>query len=235
MKKILILIGATMLSIMAPAQEKVETTISSDLVSQYLWRGLNLGQVSVQPTLGIGYKGLSLSAWGNYGISNANDAKEIDLTLCYQIGGFSICLIDYWFDKDGGDPQGRYFRYYAHSTNHVFEAGIGYDFKVLSLQWFTNFAGNDGRTASDKRAYSSYFEASVPFRLATVEWKATLGIVPYATSYYETSGFAVTNITLRADKSIRITDTFSLPLFAQFTANPRSEMAYLAFGFTLQP
>ena len=44
-------------------EEKVETTISGDIVSQYVWRGQDLGDVSLQPTLGIGYKGLSLTAW----------------------------------------------------------------------------------------------------------------------------------------------------------------------------
>ena len=53
----------------ASAQDKVETTIAADVVNQYYWRGQSLGEVSLQPTLGIGYKGLSLTAWGSVGIS----------------------------------------------------------------------------------------------------------------------------------------------------------------------
>lgn len=30
----------------------VETTIAADVVSQYIWRGQDLGNVSLQPTLG---------------------------------------------------------------------------------------------------------------------------------------------------------------------------------------
>jgi hypothetical protein len=78
-------------------------------------------------------------------------------------------------------------------------------------------------------------EASVPFRLATVDWTAAVGAVPYASSYYAASGFAVTNLTLRATKDIRVTDSFSIPLFAQLTGNPCSQKAYLVLGFTLQP
>ena len=59
--------------------------------------------------------------------------------------------------------------------------------------------------------------------------------MPYATSYYDTSGFAVTNIALKASKDIKITDTFSVPLFAQVIANPSSQKAYFVVGFTLQP
>ena len=72
----------------------------------------------------------------------STDTKEFDLTLAYTIGGFNIGITDYWFNTGGDEPDNRYFKYDAHSTNHVFEANIGYDFGVLSLQWFTNFAGN---------------------------------------------------------------------------------------------
>ena len=214
-------------------KEKVETTVAADFVTQYIWRGQDLGNISVQPTLGIGYKGLSLSAWGSVGFTST-DTKELDLTLAYTTGGFNIGITDYWFNS-GLDPENRYFKYDAHGTNHVFEANIGYDFGVLSLQWFTNFAGNDGENKNGKRAYSSYFEANVPFKLATVDWTATAGVVPYYTSFYGTTGFAVTNLSLRADKEIKITDSFSVPVFGQVVANPCSQKAYLVFGFTLHP
>ncbi len=235
MKKIVLLLGiwfAASTTILA--QEKVETTISADFVNQYIWRGLDLGSVAVQPTLGVAYKGLSLTAWGSYGLTNASDVKEFDLTLAYTIGGFNVGICDYWFSV-GLDPDGRYFKYNAHSTNHVFEANVGYDFGVASVQWYTNFTGNDGVNKNGKRAYSSYVEASVPFSLASVDWIAKAGAVPYATTFYGTTGFAVTNLTLRATKDIKITDSFSLPIFGQVTANPCSQKAYLVFGFTLQP
>ena len=36
-----------------------------------------------------------------------------------------------------------------------------------------------------------------------------------------------------AEKELRITDTFSLPLFAQVVANPCSQKAHLVVGLTL--
>lgn len=95
--------------------------------------------------------------------------------------------------------------------------------------------GNDGVNKNGKRAYSSYFETNVPFLLAGVEWTATAGAVPYATDYYGTSGFAVTNLSLKATKDIKVTERFSIPVFGQVTGNPCSRKAYLVFGFTLQP
>lgn len=234
MKKIVLLAIGLAVSAAAHAQDKVEATVRGDIVSQYIWRGIDAGSVSLQPTLGIGYKGLALSAWGSIGLSEPSDTKELDLTLAYSTGGFNIGITDYWFSK-GGDPEARYFRYNAHSTNHLFEATVGYDFGFTSLQWFTNFAGNDGTNKDGDRAYSSYFEVNIPFRLAACEWTATAGAVPFATTFYDTTGFAVTNLTVKATKDIKVTDTFSIPVFAQLAANPRTEKAYLVVGLTLQP
>jgi hypothetical protein len=71
--------------------------------------------------------------------------------------------------------------------------------------------------------------------LAGVDWSASAGAVPFATTSYGTSGFAVTNLALKATKDIRVTDTFSIPIFGQVVANPCSQQAYLVLGFTLQP
>ena len=234
MKKIVLMAMVIASGMSATAQDKVETTVAADLVNQYIWRGLDCGSAAVQPTLGVGYKGLSLTAWGSYGLTDPSDTKEFDLTLAYTVGGFNIGITDYWFSA-GLDPESRYFKYDAHSTNHVFEANIGYDFGVASIQWFTNFAGNDGANKDGKRAYSSYIEANVPFKLATVDWTATAGAVPFATDYYGTSGFAVTNLSLKATKDIKVTDSFSIPIFAQVVANPCTEKACLVLGLTLQP
>lgn len=236
MKKIVLFAMGLVLSSTALAQEKVETTVRGDLVSSYIWRGQDLGSTAIQPTLGVGYKGLSLTAWGSYGLVNADDVKEFDLTLDYTIGGLSIGITDYWFSRmDGGDPDGRYFKYEAHGTNHVFEGYIGYDFGFAALRWFTNFAGNDGTNKDGKRAYSSYVEVNVPFKLATVDWTATAGAVPYCTTSYGTTGFAVTNLALKATKDIKITDSFSVPIFGQVVANPCSQKAYLVLGLSLHP
>jgi len=218
----------------AGAQDTVETTVGTDIVSRYVWRGQDLGGVSVQPTLGIGFKGLSLSAWGSVGLSDPLDTRELDLTLAYSLGGFNIGVTDYWFDS-GLDPLNRYFAYGPDCTNHVFEANIGYDFGFASLQCYTNFAGNDSLNESGRLAYSSYLEASVPFSIGDVNWTAAAGVVPFATDFYGTDGFCFVNLSLTAAKDIRVTDTFSIPVFTQVAFNPCSNAAYLVVGITLQP
>ena len=61
---------------------------------------------------------------GTAGIEK-EDTKEIDITLGYATGGFSISVTDYWFNGGPG-----YFHYGSHNTNHTFEAQIGYDLEM---------------------------------------------------------------------------------------------------------
>ncbi len=211
------------------AQDKVEASVGADLVSTYIWRGQKLGDAALQPSLSLGYKGLSLGAWGSYGLVNQDDSKEFDLTLSYTVGGFHVGVTDYFIAGDGG----RYFMYEAHRTNHTFEGNVGYDFGPVAIDWYTNFVGSDGVDDDGDRAYSSYFEISAPFRLGGLDWTAAVGMVPWETSFYaDAGGFAVTNVTVKASKEIRITDHFSLPLFAAVTANPSASKAWLTAGIS---
>lgn len=94
MKKMSVLaLGLIAFAPAASAQDEVETTIAADVVSQYIWRGQDLGNVSLQPTLGIGYKGFSLTGWGSVGLSKWDDTKEFDLTAAYSTGGLTIGLL----------------------------------------------------------------------------------------------------------------------------------------------
>ncbi len=221
------------------AQDKVEVGVGADLVSGYIWRGQNLGGVGIQPSASVAWKGLSLTAWGAVGFDN-DDAKEFDLTLGYSVGGFSVSVTDYSFNKGdnfktGNAIDGKYFHYGANSTLHVFEAQVGYDFRFLALNWYTNIGGNDGLKKNGKRAYSSYLTLSAPFKLGGLDWEATVGATPWETSFYNggVGGFAVSEVALQATKVIRVTDSFSLPLFAKVIWNPATEDGYFTMGLSL--
>lgn len=229
MKRLFLGIALAALCGVATAQEKIEASVGADLVSKYIWRGQNCGNGAIQPSASLSYVGLSLSAWGSYGIVDAGDSKEFDLTLAYTIGGFTIGITDYFIADDDAD----YFMYEAHKTYHTFEANVGYDFGLLALNWYTVFAGADGVNSDGDRAYSSYVELSAPFKLGGLDWGFAIGAVPYATSFYaDVNGFAVTNVTLSASKDIDITPSFKLPLFASITANPAASKAYFTVGLS---
>lgn len=217
---------ATALPFTAKAQDKVEASVGVDFVSGYIWRGQDLGGVSLQPSASLSYKGFSLEAWGSVGIESKDD-KELDLTVGYENGGFSLSVTDYWFNSGPG-----YFHYGARNTAHTFEAQVGYDFGPVAVNWYTNFAGTDGVNKDGKRAYSSYLSLAAPFNLGGLEWTAEIGATPWETDYYDANGFAVCDVSLGVSKDIKITDSFSLPLFAKATWNPRSEGAYFVVGLS---
>ena len=212
----------------ARAQDQVKPQLSVDFVSSYVWRGMRLGKAAVQPTLGLEWKGLEFSVWGNAGL--VEHMGELDLTLSYTIDGLTLSIVDYWDDTSGM----RYFYYKPQDTAHVFEGAVAYDFGPVAISWQTLFAGNDLQAVSGKRSFSSYFEVSAPFRLATLDWVAAAGVVPWASDYYNTKGFGLTNLSLKATKDIPVTEKFSLPIFAQLIANTVSGNFYFVAGITIK-
>lgn len=218
---ICIVVAILMIAPALRAQDKFEVSVGADLVSGYIWRGQDLGGVSIQPEISIARAGFSLTAWGSVGFESKDD-KEVDFTLGYEYGGFSIAVTDYWFDTE------KYFTYAAHKTAHVYEATVGYDFGPVALWWNTNFAGADYEKANEKRAYSSYFEIAAPFTIGGVDFLAELGMTPWEGAYSDK--FNVVNISVGAAKEIKITDTFTIPAFTKVTFNPNTEGAYFVFG-----
>lgn len=212
------------------AQNKPEVSAGADIVSGYIWRGMDCGGVSIQPSLSVARYGFSLTAWGSAGIES-KDTKEVDLTLVYRTGHFMAGIVDYWFDNTrASDKQEKYFDYAAHTTAHVFEGMLGYDSGILTLSWNTNFTGNDYYKANHKRAYSTYIEAAAPFKLGDVDFLTELGVTPWEGLY--STGFNVVHIGLKATKEIRITDSFSIPAFVKLVMNPNSEGTYFIFGMS---
>ena len=230
--------AAMLLPAPSSAQAKFEGSIGADIVSSYIWRGQDLGNASIQPSVSVSFKGLSLSAWGSAGF-NGKDTREADLTLGYSIAGFSISVTDYWFDGGAG-----YFHYRDGNTNHTFEAGIGYDFGFLSINWYTNFAGNVGYRENGAKAYASYVCLSAPFAFAGLDWEAAVGATPWQNDFYSggaNSGFntgmvhsfAVCDVSLRAEKSLGISEKWSLPVFVQLVWNPSTEAVHFIAGISL--
>lgn len=220
----------------------VKFNVSADWVSTYVWRGMYQTGASIQPTFGLSVGGFSLTAWGSTDFDGAASsegkaAKEIDLTAAYVFGssGLTLSVADLWWP---GQNSGTYFTFKSHETAHHLEAGLAYTLPVekfpVSMAWYTMFAGLDKDEDGDQN-YSSYLEFNYPFRVKTVDLNVTCGVVPYRALQYNTNGFAVTNVALKGGTAIRLSDSFSLPVFAQAVWNPRMEDAHLVFGLTLRP
>ena len=223
--------------------------VKADLVSHYMWRGIDMGGISIQPEAGISWKGLSLSAFGNAGFAK-EDPQEFDLTLGYVYKGFNIGITDYW--ATGTDPQNRYFFYQDKETAHQFEANLGYTCKYGSIQAYTMFWGNDYKINGD-RAYSTYVELSVPFRAGGLDWDARVGITPMESAGYTTvltissiygdmsvlephyfygEGFTCNMASIRATKNLQYKN-LRLPIFAEIHTNPYLQKANFLVGINV--
>jgi len=234
-------LGVSCITLLFPmgmnAQNETNVSVGADVVSGYYWRGEDLGGVSVQPGLNITKGNFALSAWGSVGI-DAKDTKEFDLTAAYTIGKVNIGITDYSFNKTPGSSiaNAKYFSYGAHSTtsSHVFEGNIGYNFGPFTVNWYTNFAGQDYYKKKDgTRAYSTYIEAAAPFKLGGLDMKAEMGCSPWDGAYTTaTDKFAIVNIGLTAKKTVKVTDSFSFPVFAKVAVNPESQKAYMVLGIS---
>lgn len=226
MKKRIIFILLFLCPFIMQAQE---VFVNADFVSNYIWRGMKCGNASVQPTLGVSLGNFTLSAWGSTEFRNENN--EIDLTLEYELKGFTLSVTNY-FEQSEEEPF-DYFNYSAHSSGHTFEFGAAYTISErfpLTAAWYTTFAGNDYRE-NDKRAWSSYCELSYPFNVKGVDLAIEAGFTPWEGMYADK--FNVVNIGLSATKELKFTKSFSLPISGKFIVNPHENQVYFVFGISL--
>jgi hypothetical protein len=224
-KKLALLTVALSVTIPLAKAQGVEVSAGGDIVSNYVWRGQNLGGVSIQPGASVSTGGFSLSAWGSVGFDRT-DTKEFDFTLGYGTGGFNVAITDYWFDTSN-----NYFDYAAHTTAHMFELTLGYDFGPAAIAWNTYFAGADYLKADGSRAYSTYIEASAPFSLGGLDLKAEVGLTPWEGLY--SNKLNIVNIGMTVGKKIQVTETFTIPAFTKIIFNPYEETCYFVFGVSL--
>ena len=224
-----IYVFALFLAVGTAKAQKVDFALGADVVSSYIWRGSYQTSTAVQPAMGLSVGGFSLSAWGSVPFEGI--AKEVDFTASYEIAGLSLAVTDYWWAGEGAQ---KYFMYESKKTDHLFEASIGYSLPCekfpLSLSWNTLFAGADYLVDGD-RAYSTYISAAYPFSIQGIGLSTSLSFTPWKGIYAD--DFSVVNIGLKASKEIKITESFSLPVFGEVITNPRSESIFFVFGISL--
>lgn len=234
MKKLVYLLAVLVWTGSVKAQDGgLNFSVGADVVSSYVWRGAYSGEAAFQPAASLSIGNFSLSAWASTGITSLH--KEVDFTVGYSIGGLSLAITDYWWEGEGA------FKYlnYGKETAHLWEGSLGYTLPVksfpLSLSVNTMFAGADKKTEEgkeDKNNFSTYIEASLPFTIKDVNLSASVGATPWKGDIYASQA-SVVNISLKAGKEIKITDSFSLPVFGQIILNPHQEDIFFVFGFSL--
>ena len=220
------------------AQDKPEPYVDAALVSHYMWRGQDLGNVCFQPEIGVRWKGLDFNIEGCTGFTRY-EYEELDVNLTYTLKGFMIGLSDMWAENTSDDE--RYFSY-GWEKGHQLEGLLGYECKYGSLTWRTIFAGNDQKL-NGKRAYSTFIELAVPFLFYDLDWDFRVGLCPFEsagyiniyeeTEYYYAKSFGINMVSLRATKNFPLGKGFKLPVFVEIHTNPAAQNARLLMGVSL--
>lgn len=247
MKKLFTSLFITLVSINIMAWEyempEFEWSASTDITSSYLWRGMNLGGLSLQPDINISYAGLSADLWFNVGPADwtfADMAPEFDFTISYSIAGLTIGVNHQFYFEEGQ----KYFDFHQMTTaefdqedpalgynTNLTEVSLEYDFSEvlenvpLTLAWYTFVTGDDcykDENGNVKQAYSTYISA-------TYDWEAlegftvspTIAVTPWKSTYnYYEGNFSVANLALKLDYEKELTDHFSFHVWAEGTMRP---------------
>jgi len=229
------------------AQEsKVKLNVAADIVSRYVWRGLDYGaSPNIQPTLSLTAGNFEVGSWG--AISTLATYSEIDLYAKYSFSNFSIGVTDYFFPADGiPATEGlKYFNWTNSSTGHLIETFGQYKGgKKLPVSLLASVMvyGNDKdydnfdvnavtQDTTYKNNYSAYFELGYSFNVKGQALDAFVGFTPDAGLYGNKAG--VVNAGISTGKNVVITDKFELPVKVSLITNPVTQNIYFVLGITL--
>jgi hypothetical protein len=124
------------------------------------------------------------------------------------------------------------------TTGHLAELSVGFKKEGLPISFLAaiNLWGNDhDKDDATKSANSAYLEATYATTVGNTDVSlfAGLAINEKSTYYLSAPGTGVCNVGLSVAKSIKITDSFELPVYTKVIVNPERENIYMVFGFTL--
>jgi hypothetical protein len=201
------------------AQEEASASkfsIGADLFSNYIFRGTKYGKgPSLQPSVKLVSGGLTVGAWGSF---DASGYAEADPYISYTLPvGLSFGLTDYYY------PGLELFDVSTETGSQALEINAGYvkgGFS-LSANYIVNEAGGAASQGGD-----TYFQAGYAF--------THFSLLAGAGSGWHTinGNFNLCNIGFGTTKTIKLTDSFSIPVVGQIIVNPDREQLYLVVGFT---
>ena len=221
-----LVITSILLGAMSASALAITPSGSLELTSKYIWRGT---ECSAGPTLfpsaNLEFGNFTIGAWGAYTLDNT--VNELDLSLGYTIGNFTIGVTDYYYPTIAG--MDKYFNWKNSDTGHLLEGTLTYSPESfpLTVLWSTMFYGAD-KNLNDKQAFSSYLEFAYEHSFDEAgSLSATVGasvIKGFYTGYDQ--AFSVINLGLTYSKTIEL-DSVSFPISASYVINPYMEKGFL--------
>ncbi len=253
-KSILIILSwAVMLHIIYPVKlmgqddESSNFSYGADVVSRYIWRGLNLGGSSphVQPYLeySFGETGLAAGFWGSHALGASSTGAEADIYVSYTpVDMFSVGITDYFFPSDVAFARGdHYFDYAKKTTSHTIEGMVSFNGTEeipVSLTFAMNVYGADGIDKKGDNYYAKYLELGYSATIKETGLSPFIGMAlddpaeeDGAVGWYGNS-FGVINVGLSVSKAVKISDVYTMPLSSSVIFNPEAGNIYLVFSIS---
>lgn len=201
------------------SQEDTKSSFSAgaDFSSSYIWRGTKYGTgPHIQPLVKFNAGFFTAGAWGSF---DFNGYQEADLFVSFALpAGFKLGMTDYYY------PDLDYFDFSTGSGSHSWEVNGEFTTGglVLSANYILNEAGGAGSAGGD-----IYLQAGYSFKSFNVLAGAGNG-------WYTSDGkFNVCNLGIGTTRTVKVTDSFSIPVFGQIIFNPEREKMYIVIGITL--
>jgi len=220
-------------------------TFGADVVSRYIWRGLNLGSASphIQPFMeySFGESGLAIGGWASYSIGLGLAGTEADLYLTYApVDWLSLTVSDYFFPADGAFERNDYFNYKKDETGHTFEAMVtlgGTESFPLYGTFAMNFYGEDGLNEKGERYNAKYIELGYNKSIGANDYSVFMGLAPDNPKtdlggvgwYGDAAGIINLGLTVSTTRKVA---EFTLPVFSSIIFNPEAGNFYLVLGIS---
>ena len=233
MKKYLLYILLT-ISSLTYAYDWNRCSLSSgiDVVTNYNWRGFNVGGVSAQPWVEFSTHGLSIEAWSSLGSGVHDDFNqfipELDLSLSYTTPDehFTLSINHYYYFDGPFFAFDRSLNNLGSSQTELEINIFGHDHCPLELGAAMMFAGDfysaNGQLITQSKndakiLFSTYVYIRYTFESDNIEVIPEFGFSPNPSVYtyydYETnthSSFAINNISCKINYTFWENDIVSM-------------------------
>jgi hypothetical protein len=225
-----------------PDVPSVTVDVGVDLVSRFIYRGLNLGEApQVQPRIALNVENFQVALWSSHPLGQPSDATYDDVAR-----GTNYREVLFWARYDIPLSVGTLTPYvqnhYNPNSGQLFDFdgdGDGAHFFQAQLM----FAGNErlpldamiGWVFYNDPGDSIYLEAGYRFGVSGVDFRAFAGGVPGESPFNGVTEDepAVTNVGLTASRALAITEEYELPVGVSFIFNPYTENAFAVFSVSL--